>query len=107
MQAKRWWQSRTILGALAALIATVVRFFIPDTELEAGDFLNMLTQASQLAGTVLAIVGRFQATRRVATKKAIDRMELAEFTAKHDAAHGHALPRADEPRRPPSSRSDF
>lgn len=90
MQAKRWWQSRTILGALAVLIATVVRFFIPDTDLESGDFLNVLTQASQTAGAVLAIVGRLQAKSRVAvTKKGVE-----ELRRVHAELH-----RADEPRR--------
>lgn len=58
---KYWWQSKTILGALAVLIATAVRMIVPDAELEEETFLNLLTMAAQLAGAVLALFGRFKA----------------------------------------------
>lgn len=99
---KRWWQSRTILGALAALLATAVRTFWPESTVDESALLNLLTQGTQFAGTVLAIIGRLQAKTRVVSKK-----EAAELKRVHDELHRKAeeadLQRADWPRSPPRS----
>ena len=68
MQTKRWWQSKTVLGALAALIATGVRALAPDASVEEGEVLEVLTEVAQTAGMILAIVGRFMADRPLVTK---------------------------------------
>lgn len=67
MQPKRWWQSKTILGALAALIATAVRALAPEADVAEGEILGVLTQVAQTAGTLVAIIGRFKASAPVIT----------------------------------------
>ncbi len=103
---KRWWQSRTILGALAALLATAVRTFWPDSAVDESQLLDLLLQGTQFAGMVLAIVGRVQAKTRVVSKKQATELrrvhdELHRKTEAADAkrrAERGDLPRADEPR---------
>lgn len=58
---KPWWQSTTILGALAVVIAMAVRVFVPD--LEDKEVLDVLTLVSQLVGAIVAIVGRVRASK--------------------------------------------
>ncbi len=74
---KRWWQSKTVLGALAALIATGVRSIAPELGIEEGAVLSFLTQATQTAGMIVAIVGRFKADRPVVTKATETRLKIA------------------------------
>lgn len=63
-QSKPWWQSKTILGALAVLIVLVLREAFPD--LKEDDVLNILTLVSQAAASVLAIFGRVKADKKIA-----------------------------------------
>ena len=79
MQPKRWWQSKTVLGALAALIATGVRALAPESEVAEGEILGVLTQVAQTAGMVVAIIGRFKASAPVITGG-------EAFNIKHGAA---------------------
>ena len=60
-ETKPWWASKTILGALAVLVATAVRMIAPEADLGEGEILNVLTLATQFAGALFAIFGRFAA----------------------------------------------
>lgn len=82
MQPKRWWQSKTVLGALAALIATGVRALAPESEVAEGEILGVLTQVAQTAGMILAIVGRFQAAAPVVTRIEAHNLKVAEAEGK-------------------------
>lgn len=60
---KRWWQSRTIWGAVAVLIAELARAFgLEVSEEEVG---GLLMQIVTVAGALVAIYGRVQATARI------------------------------------------
>lgn len=74
---KRWWQSKTVLGALAALIATGIRALAPESAVGEGEVLGVLTQVAQTAGAIVAIIGRFKADRRVVSKAVQIRLKIA------------------------------
>lgn len=63
-QGKAWWQSRTIIGAVAAIAATVLGAVLK-TELPQEDVAEMLFAAATVAGSVLAIYGRVKASRPI------------------------------------------
>lgn len=58
---KHWWQSKTILGAVAVLVATVVRLITGSEDLQEHEILDLLTEGAQLAGALMALFGRFKA----------------------------------------------
>lgn len=60
-----WWQSRTILGALAVLIVAAVRALAPESALTGDEVLGVLLDVTQAAGAVLAILGRVWARERI------------------------------------------
>lgn len=63
---KAWYQSKTIWGALVAILASVLQ--AAGTPLEAGaerDLVEALTTLAGAAGGLLAIYGRLSADRRV------------------------------------------
>ena len=74
---KRWWQSKTVLGALAALIATGIRALAPESAVGEGEVLGVLTQVAQTAGAIVAIIGRFKADRRLVTRGQQVRLDIA------------------------------
>lgn len=60
---KPWWQSTTILGALAVLAAIVLRTWVPDVTDQ--EILDVLTKIAQVAGAILAIFGRIRASVKI------------------------------------------
>jgi len=89
-QPKRWWQSKTVLGALAALIATGVRALAPESDVAEGEILGILTQVAQTAGMIVAIIGRFKAAAPVVTRVEAHNLKVAEAEGK---LHDEWLPR--------------
>ena len=64
---KEWYRSKTIWGATVALSGAIAGLFGIETSAEANEALTMaLTNAATALGTLLAIVGRFQAKEPIA-----------------------------------------
>ena len=61
--AKPFWQSRTIIGAVVALVALFAGF--RNVKIDAANLTDILVQVAGLVGTALAIWGRFQATQPI------------------------------------------
>ena len=61
--AKPFWQSRTIIGAVVALVALFAGF--RNVKIDAANLTDILVQVAGLVGTALAIWGRFQATKPI------------------------------------------
>jgi hypothetical protein len=62
-EAKPFWQSRTIIGAVVALVALFAGF--RNVKIDAANLTDILVQVAGLVGTALAIWGRFQATQPI------------------------------------------
>jgi len=71
METKSWWKSKTLFGAAITLGAFVAMYFGLDVSLdEQTQMVDLLveigTAAGALVGTVLVIVGRIKANRKLA-----------------------------------------
>jgi len=64
-ETKPWWRSKTILGAIAVLVAFIVRQVTPDAALDEDAVLNVLTLIGEALGALLVIFGRVTATQRL------------------------------------------
>ena len=62
-QAKAWYKSKTIIGVLITAIATIVKLFLPDVDLEGAvdEVLNnsddLVGSADQIYATVVQFIG--------------------------------------------------
>lgn len=72
-KAKAWWKSRTIFGILLVAVSTIVKTFLPETDIAGGveevlnadevasGFDQVWATAGQALGLVVALWGRFKA----------------------------------------------
>jgi uncharacterized protein YcfJ len=60
---KPWWQSKTIIGASATILAAIAG--IAGLEIGSGELTEILTAAATIAGGTLAIVGRVTAKKSI------------------------------------------
>lgn len=58
---KRWWMSKTIFGAAAAIISGLLGLSSADTV----QLTQLLTDVASVAGGALAVYGRVKATRAI------------------------------------------
>lgn len=71
--AKPWWRSRTVWGAIIAMIAGVAALFgktiAPDVQAQAADLAaqaaDLLAVAGPIGGGALALYGRFRASAKL------------------------------------------
>lgn len=63
---KPWYASKTILGAIAVLVALVIRWIVPDADLQDDQVLNVLTLVAQAVGAVVSVFGRVVAREAIA-----------------------------------------
>ena len=67
MTIKPWYLSKTVWGSLVAILAALAGIF--DVDLDAADqarAVDMIVQAIGALGGLIALVGRFRATQRIA-----------------------------------------
>jgi len=62
---KTWWQSKTVLGALAVLLALVIRAAAPEADVGEDDVLGALTHLMEAVGAILALYGRVTASKKI------------------------------------------
>ena len=69
-QSKPWWQSKSVIGGLVALLAVVLKGFGYDFGLENQQvIIDTLLEVVSGAGAALAVYGRVKATKKLTTKK--------------------------------------
>ena len=64
---KPWYRSKTVWGSLIAILAAVLGIW--DVRIDADDqarLVELIVQATGALGGLVALVGRFRATRRIA-----------------------------------------
>lgn len=71
MDTKPWWQSKTIWGAIIATIATVLKLFKVNVDLPP-DLTDQILNAVTLVGTILAIIGRVNASKVISSQPPIN-----------------------------------
>lgn len=64
MGIKKWWKSRTIIGALIALVAGVLGPEVIPAELQ-DTLVGQIDNLVALIGTVIAIFGRVKAVDKI------------------------------------------
>jgi hypothetical protein len=69
-EGKPWWQSRTIIGAAAAILATVLGMIFK-AEIPNEDVTELLLGIAAVVGSALAIYGRIKAKGPVEVRKAV------------------------------------
>jgi hypothetical protein len=69
-EGKPWWQSRTIIGAAAAILATVLGMVFK-AEIPNEDVTELLLGLAAVVGSALAIYGRIKAKGPVEVRKAV------------------------------------
>ena len=62
-EGKPLWQSRTIIGAVVAIVAAVAGF--KNIKIDVANLTDILVQASIIVGGILAIYGRIKATQPI------------------------------------------
>lgn len=66
--AKPWWQSRAVIGALVVLVAQVAR--LVGVEIDSAELTDALLQLLEITGATVALWGRVRATRPVRFRSA-------------------------------------
>jgi hypothetical protein len=62
-EAKPWWQSKTIQGAVVILVALIARQALGDKAPTEGELAQVIDLAASALGIVLVIVGRVTASQ--------------------------------------------
>lgn len=71
MDTKRWFQSKTIWGAIVAFVASGLRLLgIDVTDLASPQLVDQILNVVSLVGTLVAIYGRIRASKFIAPKNA-------------------------------------
>lgn len=68
---KPWWQSRTIIGAVAAILSAVLGLVLRSDVASSEDIAAILTAAGTVVGGVLAIYGRIKAEKPIEIRRAV------------------------------------
>lgn len=95
---KPWWQSRAIIGAGVAMLATAARLFAPDLDIDTDALTDMALDLATLIGSILAVWGRAKATQPIRRRTAAPgvRREPLPLNAHRPAAGVGAVDPADE-----------
>lgn len=64
-ETKAWYQSKTVMGSLAAIIMTVVGILGKDIGISEGELTDILLQVGSIAAMCIALVGRFTAKKEI------------------------------------------
>lgn len=69
VKSKPWWQSKTIIGAVAAILAAVLGMVLK-TEVGTDELVEILTGIVTVVGGILAIYGRVKADTQIEVRRA-------------------------------------
>jgi phage shock protein PspC (stress-responsive transcriptional regulator) len=60
---KKWWQSKGMIGGLAAVIAGIAGFWNVDFDVQ--NIEELITSGVAFAAGIIAMIGRFKAVKKI------------------------------------------
>lgn len=65
VETKAWYQSKTVMGSLAAIVLSILGMLGKDIGITEGELTDILVQIGAIVGMVLALIGRFTAKKDI------------------------------------------